>query len=70
MFDDFQKILQAIRELPDPERVAAANTAFVTWCVANVVRYLVTGVVVWALGRRVLQAVFAAWREAKRTGST
>jgi hypothetical protein len=69
MFEDFQKILDEIHKLPDAEKVAAAQTAFVTWCVAQVVYYLVAGVVTWALGRRVVQAVFAAWREAKRTST-
>jgi flagellar biosynthesis/type III secretory pathway M-ring protein FliF/YscJ len=69
MFDDFQKILDEIQKLPDPEKVAAAQTAFVTWCVAQVVYYLVAGVVTWALGRRIVQAVFAAWREAKRSSA-
>ncbi len=66
MFDEFNKIIEAIGRLPEPDR-ATAQTAFVTWCVAQVVYYLVAGVVVWALGRRIVQAVFAALREAKRS---
>ncbi len=65
MFDEFNKIIEAIGRLPDAEK-ATAQTAFVTWCVAKVIYYLVAGVVVWALGRRIVQGVFAALREAKR----
>jgi flagellar biosynthesis/type III secretory pathway M-ring protein FliF/YscJ len=66
MFDDFHKIIEEIRLLPDAEK-AAAQTAFVTWCIMSVVYYVVAGIVVWALGRRLIQAIFAALREAKRS---
>lgn len=67
MFDDFHKILEEIRQIPEPEKVAAAQTAFVTWCIAKVVYYVVAGLVTWALGRRIIQGLFAAWREARRS---
>ncbi|MGC4034260.1 MAG: hypothetical protein QM754_21485 [Tepidisphaeraceae bacterium] len=65
MFDDFQKIIEQIKTLPAPEK-ATAQTAFIAWCAAKIVYYLVAGVVAWALGRRLIQACFAAWREARR----
>ncbi|HEX8323761.1 MAG TPA: hypothetical protein VF595_07585 [Tepidisphaeraceae bacterium] len=66
MFDEFQKIIAEIGKLPPADK-AAAQTVFVAWCVARVVYYVVAGVVVWALGRRLIQACFAAWREAHRS---
>jgi len=65
MFDDFQKIIDAIHKMSDAER-ATAQTAFVCWCVARVVYYIVVAFVAWALGRRIVQACFAALREARR----
>jgi hypothetical protein len=65
MFDEFNKIIDGIKQLPDPEKVTA-QTAFITWCIARVVYYLVAGFVAWALGRRIVQGVFAALREARR----
>ena len=67
MLDDFRQIIDEIRRLPDPAR-QTAQTAFIAWCVARVVYTIVCGVVVWALGRRLIQAVLAASREAKRSG--
>ena len=66
MFDDFHQIIQEIQKLPDPAK-ATAQVAFVSWCAAKIVYYVVAGVVVWALGRRLLQATFAAMREASRS---
>ena len=67
MFDDFNKIIDAIKLLPEPDK-AAAQTAFVSWCVAKVFYYMIAGFVTWALGRRIVQGTFAALREARRTG--
>jgi hypothetical protein len=66
MFDEFNKIIEGIKQLPEPDK-AAAQTAFVTWCVAQVVYYLVAGFLAWALGRRIVQGTFAALREAQRS---
>ncbi|HEX8340759.1 MAG TPA: hypothetical protein VF624_07615 [Tepidisphaeraceae bacterium] len=66
MFDEFSKILEEIRKIEDPAKVGAAQTAFVTWCVARVIYYLVAGFIAWALGRRIVQGTFAALREARR----
>ncbi len=68
MFQEFQKIIELIQQLPEADK-ETAQTAFVTWCVAKVVYFLVAGTVAWLLGRRIIQATFAAWREAKRTAS-
>ncbi len=68
MFDEFRRILDSIKELKEPAQASAAQTAFVGWCIAKVVYYAVAAVVTWALGRRLIQATFAALREARRSG--
>lgn len=65
MFDEFHKIIEGIKALPEADK-AAAQTAFVTWCIAKIVYYIVVGLITWALGRRIVQASFAALREARR----
>ncbi|MGN6506254.1 MAG: hypothetical protein ACTHM6_11895 [Tepidisphaeraceae bacterium] len=66
MFEDFRKIIEEIQKLPDPAK-STAQVAFVAWCAAKIVYYAVAGLVVWALGRRLIQASFAAMREARRS---
>ena len=66
MFNDFHKIIQEIQTLPPADKTTA-ETAFVAWCVAKVVYYLVAGFIAWSLGRRLIQASFAALREARRS---
>jgi hypothetical protein len=55
MYDDFQKILEELRKLTGDER-----TAMTTWLVIEgllmVVRYVLTGIVVFVLGRRIINA--------------
>lgn len=64
MPDWIQQVFDAI-ELMDEPAQSAATTALVTTCVIYCVYYAVVGLVVWALGRRLIQASFAAWREAR-----
>ena len=41
-------------------------TSFVWLVIAYIVYYLVAGFVVWSLGKRLIQASFAAYKEARR----
>jgi hypothetical protein len=66
MFEEFKQITDEIRNLSDPDK-ATMQTWLVVKCVMSVVYYIVAGFVVWALGRRLIQAIFAALREARRT---
>jgi len=66
MYDDFKRILEEMAKLDDAQR-AAMQTWFVVRCVITVVYTVVGGIVVWALGRRLIQASFAALREARRS---
>ncbi|MDB5324625.1 MAG: hypothetical protein JWM57_194 [Phycisphaerales bacterium] len=66
MFDEFHKIIAELQKLPEPMR-ETARTAFITWCIARCIYYIVSAIVIWALGRRLIQACLAAWREARKS---
>ena len=55
MYDDFQKTLEHLRSLTGDER-----SAMTTWVVIEgllmLARYIVTGIVVFVLGRRIINA--------------
>lgn len=55
MYDDFQKILEQLRTLTGDER-----SAMMTWVIVEgllmLARYIVTGIVVFVLGRRIINA--------------
>lgn len=65
MFESVQQALKLIKE-QDPGTAEVLRTALVTQCVVNVVYYLALAVVVWALGRRIIQSTFAGVKEANR----
>lgn len=69
MFDDFQKIIDQIKMMPDPEKTSL-QAAFIGWCIAKCIYYIVCAIVVWALGRRLIQSSFAALREARRAAAS
>jgi hypothetical protein len=55
MYDDFRKILEHLRTLTGDE-----HSAMVTWTVIEgllmLARYVITGIVVFMLGRRIINA--------------
>ena len=55
MYDDFQKILEELRKLTGDER-SAMTTWFVIAGLLLVIRYVVTGLIVFFLGRRIINA--------------
>jgi hypothetical protein len=67
MFDNWGQILEEVKKLGDDQR-----GPFVTWLVVSVVRdiayYSVVGLVAWTLGRRLINGVLSAVREASRAG--
>ena len=63
------KVFAEIARMP-PDVREAAQTALVTTCVLYCVYYIAVALVVWALGRRLIQASFAAWREVRRETGT
>jgi len=69
MFEDFQKIIDQVRQQPDATK-GALQAAFIGWCIARCIYYIVCAFVVWALGRRLIQSSFAALREARRAAAS
>ena len=63
--EEMRQLIEEIRKLPEAER-----TPFITWMVLETVMtvayYVVVGLVIWALGRRIIQALLLAWRESRR----
>ena len=55
MYDDFQKILEELRKLTGDER-SAMTTWFVIQGLLMLARYIITGVVVFFIGRRIINA--------------
>jgi hypothetical protein len=55
MYDDFQKTLEHLRTLSDTER-AGMTTWVVVEGLLMLARYIVTGIVVFVLGRRIINA--------------
>jgi predicted permease len=68
MIDDLSQFLEKARTLP-PDKHTAVMTMFVFWSVAQCVYYIVLGVVVIVLGRRMINAALTAWREIRREPS-
>ena len=64
MYDDFRKALEDLPKLSDKDR-QYATTWLVVWCVLFIARYAVTGVVVFALGRRIIGALAAGVKESQ-----
>jgi len=64
-FDSAREAFKAMQAVPAAER-GPFTTVFVMTAIAYVVYYIVAGLVVWALGRRLIQASFAAYRESRR----
>ncbi|HEV2295380.1 MAG TPA: hypothetical protein VGR35_16130 [Tepidisphaeraceae bacterium] len=65
MFDEWGTIMEEVRKLNDDQR-----GPFITYLVVSGIRdiayYGFFAIVAWALGRRLIQAIMAATREASR----
>ena len=65
MFENLKETLDAYNQLDQAQRGSFATIEVFKY-VAAMVYYIVAGVVVWALGRRLIQASFAALKESRR----
>jgi hypothetical protein len=65
MFDEL-KATYDVYEKMDPAQRGSFATIMVFKYLALMVYYIVAGLVIWALGRRLIQASFAAFKEARR----
>ena len=68
MFQTIKNIREYLDQVGqvDPAMHDTLQTALITQCILSVVYYIVLGLVIWALGRRIIQSIFAGIREAKR----
>lgn len=62
MYDDFRKAIEDLAKLSDKDRQYAI-VWLVVWGVLFIARYAITGVVVFALGRRIIGAFAMALKE-------
>ena len=64
-FDNLRDLYNQMNAKPPAER-GQYLSGFVWTVIAYIVYYLVAGFVVWSLGKRLIQASFAAYKEARR----
>lgn len=64
----YEKLLDQLAKTP-PDQRTELLTLLVCRTMVDLAYTLVLAVVVWALGRRLLQALLAAWRESRRAPS-
>jgi hypothetical protein len=64
-FETVKEAYTAMQRVAPAER-GPFTTIFVVTAIAYMIYYLVAGFVVWSLGRRLIQASFAAYKESRR----
>ena len=64
-FEESRDLIEAVRSMD-----ASQKSTFVTWLVITLIRdisyYVVVGILVFTLGRRLIQACLTAFRETRR----
>ena len=65
-YDSVKDAYQAMKATTDPALRSNMTTMFVWWTIAHIVYYIMAGVAVVVIGRRLVQASFAAFKEARR----
>jgi hypothetical protein len=65
MLEGAQQFVEYMQGLEEPQRSWAMNWLIIR-TIGNVVLYVTTGIVVWALGRRIILAATYAWKESRR----
>ena len=63
--DIFQVIEMMRQSVDDPERTRIMTLAIVK-LIGEMVYYMVVGLVIWGLGKRLIQATVFAWKESRR----
>jgi hypothetical protein len=65
MFDETRVLFDEVQKLSGDQR-----GPFMTWLVVSTIRdvayYIVAGIVIWALGRRLIQGILQGMRESRR----
>jgi uncharacterized Tic20 family protein len=65
MIEGMQEFVNQMRDYTEQERSWAIIWLIIT-LIGNIVLYVITGIIVWALGRRMIQAAAFAWKETRR----
>jgi hypothetical protein len=68
MIGDFPKYLDQAKTLT-PDKRTAFMTVVVFWGLAECVYYIVLGVIIIVIGRRLINAALTAWRETRHDPS-
>ena len=65
MLEEMRMLMSEVAKLDEAQR-----GPYTTWLIVTMIRdisyYIVAGIVVWALGRRLIQGVLQAMRESRR----
>jgi hypothetical protein len=64
-FDSVRQAYDTMQRMP-PEQRGHFTTVFVWWTIAHIVYYIAAATTAIILGRRLIQASFAAFKEARR----
>ena len=65
-YESVQEAYRTMKATTDPAMRSNMTTMFVWWTIAHIVYYIMAGVAVVVIGRRLVQASFAAFKEARR----
>ena len=65
MFDEARQLFDQVKTAT-PEQKSLFTSWFIITLIRDLAYYTVTGVVAWALGRRLIHAITTAIRESKR----
>ncbi len=64
-FEETRTLIEALKTVD-----ASQRGPFITWLVISMIRdvsyYVILGILIWSLGRRIIQASLTAYREAGR----
>jgi hypothetical protein len=64
-FEETRELIAQLK-VADPSQ----RSAFITWLVISLIRdisyYVILAILIWSLGRRIIQAILTAYREASR----
>ena len=65
MFEAFKEVMDNVHKMPEK----AQQTALVVWCITESIYYIVIGLVVWSLGKRIINVATLAYKDARRDAS-
>ena len=65
-FNSLSEAYRAAKSATSPELRSTYTTMFVVWSIAHIAYYIMAGTTVIVLGRRLIQASFAGFKEARR----